>query len=56
VDFCHNTALGPGSKGRLGVQLRSQAREGSKLDHLHLVLDDDGYEGATSWMLRIYAL
>ncbi len=56
VDFRHNTALGPGSKSRLGVQLHSQAREGSKLEHQHLVLDDDCYEGATSSMLRIYAL
>jgi hypothetical protein len=56
VDFRHNTALGPGSKGRLGVQLHSQAREGSKLEHQHLVLDDEGYEGATSSMVKIYAL
>jgi len=56
VDFRHSTALGPGSKGRLGVQLHSQAREGSKLEHQHLVLDDEGYEGATSSMLEIYAL
>jgi hypothetical protein len=56
VDFRHSTALGPGSKGRLGVQLHSQAREGSKLEHQQLVLDDEGYEGATSSMLTIYAL
>jgi hypothetical protein len=56
VDFRHCTALGPGSKGRLGVQLHSQAREGSKLEHRHLVLDDEGYEGATSSMRKIYAL
>jgi len=55
VDFRHSTALGPGSKGRL-LQLHSQAREGSKLEHQHLVLDDEGYEGATSSMLEIYAL
>jgi hypothetical protein len=56
LDFRHSTALGPGSKGRLGVQLHSQAREDSKLEHQHLVLDDEGYEGATSSMLTIYAL
>jgi hypothetical protein len=56
VDFRHNTALGPGSTRRLGVQLHSQAREGSKLEHQQLVLDDEGYEGATSSMLKIYAL
>jgi hypothetical protein len=56
VDFRHCTALGPGSKGRLGVQLHSQAREGSKLEHRHLVLDDEDYEGATSSMRKIYAL
>jgi len=56
VDFRHSTALGPGSKNRLGVQFHSQAREGSKLEHQHLVLDDEGYEGATSSMLKIYAL
>jgi hypothetical protein len=56
VDFLHSTALGPGSKGLLGVQLHSQAREGSKLEHQQLVLDDEGYEGATSSMLKIYAL
>jgi hypothetical protein len=49
-------ALGPGSKGRLGVQLHSQVRKGSKLEHQHLVVDDEGYEGATSSMLKIYAL
>jgi hypothetical protein len=56
VDFRHSMALGPGSKGRLWVQLHSQAREGSKLEHQQLVLDDEGYEGATSSMLKIYAL
>jgi len=56
VDFRHSTALGPDSKGRLGVQLHSQAREGSKLEHQQLVFDDEGYEGATSSMLTIYAL
>jgi len=56
VDFRHSTALGPGSKGRLGVQLHSQPREDSKLEHQQLVLDDEGYEGATSSMLKIYAL
>jgi hypothetical protein len=56
VDFRHSTALVPGSKNRLGVQFHSQAREGSKLEHQHLVLDDEGYEGATSSMLKIYAL
>jgi hypothetical protein len=55
-NFRHSTALGPGSKGRLEMQLHSQAREGSKLEHRHLVLDDEGYEGATSSMLKIYAL
>jgi hypothetical protein len=38
------------------VQLHSQAREDSKLEHQHLVVDDEGYEGATSSMLTIYAL
>jgi hypothetical protein len=56
VDFRHSTSLGPGSKDRLGVQLHSQAREGRKLEHQHLVLDDESYEGATSSMLKIYAL
>ncbi len=56
LDFRHSTALGPGSKGRPGVQLHSQAQEGSKLEHRHLVLGDEGYEGATSSMLKIYAL
>jgi hypothetical protein len=56
LDFRCSTALGPGSKGRPGVQLHSQAREGSKLKHEQLVFDDEGYEGATSSMLTIYAL
>ncbi len=56
VDFRYSTTLGSSSKDRLGVQLHSQAREGSKLEHQHLVLDDEGYEGATSSMLKIYAL
>ncbi len=56
VDFRHSTTLGSGRKDRLGVQLHSQAREGSKLEHQHLVLNDEGYEGATSSMLKIYAL
>ncbi len=56
VNFRHSTALGPGSKGRLGVQLHSQAREGSKLEHRQLVFADEGYEGATSSMLTIYPL
>jgi hypothetical protein len=56
VDFRHCTAPGPGNKGRLVVQLHSQAREGTELEHQHLVLDDDGYEGATSSMLKISAL
>jgi hypothetical protein len=56
LDFRHSTALGPGSKGRLGVQLHSQAREGSKLEHEQLVFDDDAHEGATSSMLTIYPL
>jgi hypothetical protein len=56
LDFRHSTALGPGSKGRLGVQLHRQAREGSKLEHEQLVFEYDGYEGTTSSMLTIYAL
>jgi hypothetical protein len=54
VDFRHSAAPGPGNKGRLVVQFHSQARGGIELEHQHLVLDDDGYEGATSSMLKIF--